>query len=71
MPQRLWAHGYISDANGPNCNQTYGDDVRNCADIYTAVGATDANQGPLIKLGMSCTGGAIGSRPRAACTTAG
>jgi Protein of unknown function (DUF1559) len=25
-PSALWAHGYFSDANGPNCTQTQGDD---------------------------------------------
>jgi prepilin-type N-terminal cleavage/methylation domain-containing protein len=49
-PSALWAHGYVRDANGPNCNQTNSDDVRNCTDVQSAVGG--ATQ--LIQLGMSC-----------------
>ncbi len=52
-PSALWAHGYISDDNGPNSNQTAADDPRNCGEIQTAVGG--ATQ--LIKLGMSCSAG--------------
>ena len=52
-PSALWAHGYVSDANGPNCNQTNSDDPRNCGEIQQAAGG--ATQ--LIQLGMSCSNG--------------
>jgi prepilin-type N-terminal cleavage/methylation domain-containing protein/prepilin-type processing-associated H-X9-DG protein len=53
-PSALWAHGYASDANGPNCNQEDSDDPRACTEILTAVGGSSTNQGPLIRMGMSC-----------------
>jgi prepilin-type N-terminal cleavage/methylation domain-containing protein/prepilin-type processing-associated H-X9-DG protein len=56
-PSALWGHGFISDANGPNCNQTNSDDPRACTDILSAVGASSTNQAPLIQLGMSCWSG--------------
>ncbi len=46
----LWAHGYTSDANGPNCNQTLSDDPQACSEIQAAVGGDTR----LIELGMSC-----------------
>jgi prepilin-type N-terminal cleavage/methylation domain-containing protein len=49
-PSALWAHGYASDANGPNCMQTLGDDPRTCSEIQAAVGGDTK----LIQLGMSC-----------------
>jgi prepilin-type N-terminal cleavage/methylation domain-containing protein/prepilin-type processing-associated H-X9-DG protein len=49
-PSALWAHGYATDANGPNCNQTNSDDVMTCTDVQTAVGGVTQ----LITLGMSC-----------------
>lgn len=49
-PSALWSHGYISDANGPNCSQINSDDPRACTDIQTAVGGATA----LVQLGMSC-----------------
>ncbi len=49
-PSALWAHGYITDANGPNTNNTNADDVMTCTDIQTAVGGITQ----LITLGMSC-----------------
>ena len=53
-PSALWAHGYITDDNGPNCNQTNSDDVMTCTDILAAVGGSPTNQANLITLGMSC-----------------
>jgi prepilin-type N-terminal cleavage/methylation domain-containing protein/prepilin-type processing-associated H-X9-DG protein len=52
-PSALWGHGYISDANGPNCNMTQADDPRACSQIQTAVGGAT----PLIQMGMSCYAG--------------
>jgi prepilin-type N-terminal cleavage/methylation domain-containing protein/prepilin-type processing-associated H-X9-DG protein len=52
-PSALWGHGYTSDDNGPNCNQTNSDDPRACSEIQAAVGG--ATQ--LIQLGMSCWNG--------------
>jgi prepilin-type N-terminal cleavage/methylation domain-containing protein/prepilin-type processing-associated H-X9-DG protein len=52
-PSSLWCQGYLTDANGPNCNMTNADDVQACADIQNAVGGA-AN---LITLGMSCSAG--------------
>ncbi len=49
-PSALWAHGFITDANGPNCSQTRGDDIRTCTDVEAAVGGSPQ----LIALGMSC-----------------
>jgi prepilin-type N-terminal cleavage/methylation domain-containing protein/prepilin-type processing-associated H-X9-DG protein len=57
-PSALWGHGYISDANGPNCAQHWGDDVRTCSEIEQAVGGSsgDGSQGQtqVMKFGMSC-----------------
>jgi len=52
-PSALWSHGYISDANGPNCFQTNSDDPRACTEIQTAVGGATT----LIRMGMSCWNG--------------
>jgi hypothetical protein len=52
-PSACWASGYYSDANGPNCNLTNGDDPRACSDIQAAVGGDTA----LINMGMSCCAG--------------
>ncbi len=56
-PSALWGHGYFQDANGPNCMQTNSDDPRACTEILASVGASDSNQGPLIRKGMSCWSG--------------
>ena len=57
-PSALWGHGYISDDNGPNCNQTRADDPRACSDVQQAVGGSSGqgSQGEktLIQMGMSC-----------------
>jgi prepilin-type N-terminal cleavage/methylation domain-containing protein/prepilin-type processing-associated H-X9-DG protein len=57
-PSALWGHGYMSDANGPNCSQTLSDDVRTCSEIQTAVGGSSGqgSQGEklTIQMGMSC-----------------
>jgi prepilin-type N-terminal cleavage/methylation domain-containing protein/prepilin-type processing-associated H-X9-DG protein len=57
-PSALWAHGFISDANGPNCNMTRGDDSRTCSDVELALGGTSGpgSQGEkqVIQMGMSC-----------------
>jgi prepilin-type processing-associated H-X9-DG protein len=52
-PSALWAHGYVWDANGPNCNETNSDDSRNCSDVQASVGGA----AQLIQLGMSCYNG--------------
>jgi prepilin-type N-terminal cleavage/methylation domain-containing protein/prepilin-type processing-associated H-X9-DG protein len=49
----LWAHGYISDANGPNCNQLLADDPSTCSDVWNAVGGGSQ----LAQLGMACWNG--------------
>ena len=46
----LWAFGFTSNDNGPNCNMADGDDFPSCVDVQTAVGGTTQ----LVKLGMSC-----------------
>jgi hypothetical protein len=60
-PSALWAHGYINDANGPNCNETDSDDPRTCTEIQLAVGGSSGpnSQGEktLIQMGMSCWDG--------------
>jgi prepilin-type processing-associated H-X9-DG protein len=57
-PSALWAHGFISDDNGPNCNQTRADDPRACSDVETALGGSsgDGSHGATltIQMGMSC-----------------
>ena len=42
-PSALWCHGYVSDANGPNCNTPHADDVRTCSEFETAVGGSSGN----------------------------
>ncbi len=49
-PSALWGHGYVSDDNGPNCNNS-GDDTLTCPDVQAAVGGA----GPLNQLGMGCS----------------
>ncbi len=61
-PSALWAHGYLTDANGPNCNQTNSDDVLTCSDIQTATGGATN----LISLGMSCYSGNLNNGQQAA-----
>ncbi len=57
-PSALWAHGYIGDDNGPDCNMTRGDDERACTDVETAIGGSSGQGSPgaiaTIKMGMSC-----------------
>ena len=38
LPSALWGQGYITDDNGPNCNQLLADDLPTCSDIGNAVG---------------------------------
>ncbi len=54
----LWAHGYITDDNGPNCSNIYGDDMQGCDDLWTAFGGQPA-AGPILSAmgGMSCAYG--------------
>jgi prepilin-type N-terminal cleavage/methylation domain-containing protein/prepilin-type processing-associated H-X9-DG protein len=52
-PSALWCHGYFSDDNGPNDNETNGDDERACSDVESSVGGYIQ----LIKKGMSCWDG--------------
>jgi prepilin-type N-terminal cleavage/methylation domain-containing protein/prepilin-type processing-associated H-X9-DG protein len=58
----LWAHGFIGDDNGPNCNSGSGDDTQNCSEIETAVGGAPQ----ISQLGMSCwpTGNSEQQGPR-------
>ena len=50
-PSALWAHGYIGDCYGPNCNTTRADDVLDCCKLWADFGGEVA----LAKLGMSCS----------------
>ena len=50
-PSSLWAHGYVSDDNGPN-DRNSGDDTLTCMDVLTAVGGSPQ----LNQIGMGCTG---------------
>ena len=59
-PSALWGHGFITDDNGPNCNQTLADDVPTCTDIENAVGGATLGPAQLIALGMSCCAGGGG-----------
>ncbi len=61
----LWAHGYFSDANGPNCSDTQGDDPKTCSEVQVAFGGSSGSgskgEKAVILMGMSCYGG--GSNP--------
>ena len=61
----LWAHGYFSDANGPNCSDTQGDDPKTCSEVQQYFGGSSGlgSKGDkvTILMGMSCYGG--GSNP--------
>ncbi len=37
-PSAMFAHGWMGDDNGPNCNSPLPDDVGNCMDITAGVG---------------------------------
>jgi prepilin-type N-terminal cleavage/methylation domain-containing protein len=50
-PSALWAHGFVSDANGPNANYLTADDVNSCSQIAAALGGYEA----LARLGMPCS----------------
>jgi len=50
-PSALWAYGYASDDNGPNCSVPPGDDPLACTEIQTAVGGATR----LVKMGMTCS----------------
>ena len=52
-PSALWGHGYMFDANGPNCAQVNSDDPRACQDVENAFGG----QAAVIRMGMSCCNG--------------
>ncbi len=60
-PSSLWAHGYMFDANGPNCNQVDGDDPRTCDEVQQAFGGSSgpgsAGEKAVIRMGMSCYNG--------------
>jgi len=49
-PSALWAHGYIWDDMGPNCDHQWADDPMTCSDVVSAVGG-DAVLG---QMGMPC-----------------
>jgi prepilin-type N-terminal cleavage/methylation domain-containing protein/prepilin-type processing-associated H-X9-DG protein len=57
-PSALWAHGYVTDANGPNDIELHGDDVRACTDIeqklYGSSGDGSAGEAKIAKAGMPC-----------------
>ena len=50
-PSSLWCHGYLTDANGPNCNMANSDDILTCTDVQNAVGGATNLQA----MGMSCS----------------
>ncbi len=52
-PSALWGHGYFADDNGPNDNETNGDDERTCSEVEAAFGGLTK----VILLGMSCWDG--------------
>ncbi len=53
-PSALWAHGFISDANGPNSNLPQADDMLSCQDLWNEFG----NDGTKVAAeGMSCAPG--------------
>jgi prepilin-type processing-associated H-X9-DG protein len=52
-PSALCCHGYLTDANGPNCTQYSGDDMRSCTDAAAAFGG----QSVLSHFGMPCWAG--------------
>ncbi|HEX3997958.1 MAG TPA: DUF1559 domain-containing protein [Pirellulales bacterium] len=58
-PSALWAHGYVCDANGPNCTQFDADDVQSCSDVATAIGNGNEASGhiELAALNMACWDG--------------
>jgi prepilin-type N-terminal cleavage/methylation domain-containing protein/prepilin-type processing-associated H-X9-DG protein len=60
-PSALWAHGYFSDANGPNCTDTQGDDTRTCDEVQNAFGGSNGvgsnGEKAVIRMGMSCYAG--------------
>jgi prepilin-type processing-associated H-X9-DG protein len=53
MLDGVGCHGYMTDANGPNCSQTDSDDPRACDEVQAAVGGA----AQLIRMGMSCWSG--------------
>ena len=57
-PSALWAHGWISDANGPNDTEDWGDDARACTEIERTIGGSSGQgsqrETKVIQLGMSC-----------------
>jgi prepilin-type N-terminal cleavage/methylation domain-containing protein/prepilin-type processing-associated H-X9-DG protein len=57
-PSALWADGYITDDNGPNDMEHWGDDPRACTDIEMAVGGSSgsgsAGEAKVVQMGMSC-----------------
>jgi prepilin-type N-terminal cleavage/methylation domain-containing protein/prepilin-type processing-associated H-X9-DG protein len=58
-PSALWGHGYICDANGPNCTQYNADDVQSCSDVASAAGNGNESAGhsALAALNMACWDG--------------
>jgi prepilin-type N-terminal cleavage/methylation domain-containing protein/prepilin-type processing-associated H-X9-DG protein len=58
-PSALWAHGYVCDANGPNCTWYDADDVQSCSDIAVAIGDGNESVGhsALAALNMACWDG--------------
>ncbi len=60
-PSALSAHGYVTDANGPNDLELHADDVRACTDIeqklYGSSGSGSAGETQIAKAGMPCWDG--------------
>jgi prepilin-type N-terminal cleavage/methylation domain-containing protein/prepilin-type processing-associated H-X9-DG protein len=60
-PSALWAHGYVTDANGPNDIELHGDDIRACTDVeqklYGSSGSASAGEAQMAKAGMPCWDG--------------
>jgi prepilin-type N-terminal cleavage/methylation domain-containing protein len=58
----MFAHGWMGDDNGPNCNQPYADDVFTCNTTTNNFGGNQA----MINLGMACYVGNAGSHQQTA-----
>ncbi len=65
-PSSLWCHGYLTDANGPNCNMANSDDILTCTDVQNAVGARQICKRWVCLVLLAIR--PIGSRPPVACT---
>ncbi len=54
-PSSLWAHGFISDDNGPNAASQQADDMITCQDLWNDFNDSTGSQ--LAAAGMSCAPG--------------